>query len=256
MKTKPDKIRLSVAIIAKDEEPRLPGCLESVSFSDDIVVVVDSGSKDGTAGIANKFGCKVYIEDWKGFGPQKQSAIDKTLNNWVLILDADERVPPETKEAIISALENPTAGAYSFRRKNHLHGRWIKHSDWWPDRQIRLVDKSKGCFRTITHERWVTSGEIENLDAHIEHFSFRDYSEMNIVLDEYSTASAQEMFEKGKRANPLTPVYHGLWAFLKTYFIKRGFLDGMDGLVISLNKGAGAFFKYAKLLELQNRKDR
>jgi len=243
-------IPLSAAIITRDEEKNLPDCLKSVSFADDIVVV-DSGSTDSTVEIAREFGCRVFVEDWKGYGPQKNSAIDKCKHEWVLLLDADERVPAETEESIRDVLERPTADAYSFRRKNYLHGKWIKHAGNWPDRNIRLVNKTKGMFQSVIHEKWVTNGRIQVLEAHIEHYSFSSYSDLLTTLDRYSTLTAGELFTSGRRANPLSPLAHGAGMFLKTYFLQKGFFEGLDGFVIALTKAGGSFFKYAKLLELQ-----
>jgi len=246
------KTGLSAAVITKNEEERLPDCLKSISFADEIIVV-DSGSTDRTVEIAREFGCRVFIEDWKGYGPQKNSAVEKCRNEWVLLLDADERVPAATWDLIGKAVENPAADAYTFKRKNYLHGRWLKHSGYWPDRQIRLVNRVKGSFRSAIHERWVTDGPIADLDACIEHFAFSDYSDMLKTLDEYSSVIARELYASGKRANALSPVLHGGGMFFKIFVIEKGFLDGLDGLVTALTKAGGSFFKYAKLLELQQR---
>lgn len=247
---------LSVAVITKNEEDKLPDCLRSVSFASDIVVV-DSGSDDRTVEIAKEFRARVFIEEWKGYGLQISSAVKKCRHEWVLILDADERIPNETKDEISRILQCPSADAYSFPRKNYLHGRWIRHCDWWPDRVIRLVRKDKGRYPPITHSRWITEGTLSNAQCPIEHFSFSDYSEMLGTLNNYSTSTAIELLNEGKRANLLSPLYHGLGMFLKIYILKLAFLDGLDGFVIALTKAGGALFKYAKLIELQRnrRKD-
>lgn len=245
-----EKIPLSVAIITKNEEKNLPHCLRSVSFSDDIVVV-DSGSTDRTVEIAREYGCRVFVEDWKGYGPQKNSAVDKCKHEWVLLLDADERVPAKTQEVIEKILEKPKVTAYRFKMKHHVHGKWIRHAGYWPDKQIRLVNKTEGSFLGMIHEKWVTTGRVHDLDAHVEHYGFSNYSDMLKTLNDYSTIIARELFASGKRATPLSPLYHGIGMFLKIYFLKWGILDGMDGLVTALTKAGGSFFKYAKLLELQ-----
>lgn len=247
-----ETIPLSVAIITKDEGKNLPDCLESVSFAEDIVVV-DSGSADRTIEIAKGHGCRVFIEDWKGYGPQKNSAVEKCRHDWVFLLDADERASTGAKDAIMKILKGPEADAYSFKRKNYLHGRWMKNSGYWPDRQIRLVNRKKGAFEAIIHEKWVTGGQVQDLDAHIEHYAFSDYSDMLKTLNEYSTVISQELFASGKRANLLSPLYHGTGMFLKIYLLEKGFMDGLDGLVTAITKAGGSFFKYAKLLELQRR---
>ncbi|MCX7913980.1 MAG: glycosyltransferase family 2 protein [Thermodesulfovibrionales bacterium] len=244
------KIKISVAIITKDEEKRLPACLESVSFADEIVVV-DSGSIDRTVDIARSFGCKVFIEEWKGYGSQKNSAIQKCTNEWVLVLDADERVPSYTKELIFESLKNPRASAYSFKMKHYINNRWLKHGGNWPDWHIRLINKNRGKFRGEIHEKWITNGTTEKINAHIDHYGFSNYAEMVETMNKYSTISAKELFASGKRANILTPIIHSITMFIKIYFLKKGFLDGLDGLVLALLKAGGSFFKYAKLLELQ-----
>jgi glycosyltransferase involved in cell wall biosynthesis len=250
----PEKIPLSVAIITKDEEKQLPDCLKSISFADDIVLV-DSGSTDRTVEIAKEFGCRVFLEDWKGYGPQIMSAVNKCRHEWVLMLDADEKMPYETARKVIGVLKKPKADAYSFPRRNYFHGSWIRHSDWWPDRVTRLVRKSEGRFHGRTHGKWVTGGTIENLSTPIEHFSFSDYSDMLRTLNNYSSALSKEMFRNGKSTVPLSAMLHAMGMFFKIYFFKLGFLDGMDGFVIALTKAGGSFFKYAKLIELQRKEN-
>ncbi len=245
------KIPASVCVIAYNEEAQISRCLESVRDFDEIVVVVDAKTTDGTADICGGFGCRVYTEQWKGFGPQKQSAVEKCSNDWVLVIDADEALPPETARQISRSLAAPSAEAYRFPRKNFLHGRWIKHGDWWPDFQVRLVRKSRGNFVSLVHERWETKGRIGNITAPILHYPFGGYSDMIRTMNDYSTLIARELFSRGVRANALSPFFHGAGMFFKIYLLKRGFLDGIDGLVTAMLKAGGSFFKYAKLVELQ-----
>ena len=171
---------LSIAIITKNEEERLADCLRSVSFAQEIIVI-DSGSTDNTVDIAKTHGARVFIEEWQGFSAQKQLAVDHCQNDWVLIVDADERIPAKTAHTISTLIqqENHRISAYSFRRKNYLHGRWIKYCGWWPNPVVRLVDKRKGSFDgRAVHESWQTAGTIEGLEAEIDHLSFRNYSEL------------------------------------------------------------------------------
>lgn len=251
-----NKIPISVAIIAKNEEKRLPYCLKSVSFAQEVVVVVDLKSMDKTAEIARSYNARVFIEEWKGFSEQKQFAVDQCLNDWVLILDADERVPDDTALIIRNLLEldNGLVGAYSFRRKNYFHGKWIKHCGWWPDRIVRLVKREKGSFNNrLVHECWVTKLSIKELDAHIEHFSFRNYSDLIAKMERYSYLAAKEMKEKRNWGHPFIAILHGLWMFFRTCFIEKGILDGFDGFMISAMNGLGSFMKYAKLWELRTK---
>jgi glycosyltransferase involved in cell wall biosynthesis len=247
-----NKTPLSVAIITKNEEERLPECLKSVTFADE-VLVVDSESTDGTVELATSFGARVLIEPWRGYSGQKQYAVDQCLHDWVLILDADERIPQETAQVISRELARNDAeiSAYGFRRKNYLHGTWIKHCGWWPDRIVRLVNRKVGGFdgRPV-HEKWVTKG-VRELDAIIEHISFRNYSDLLAKMENYSNLASKEMFEKNARVNAITPILHGLWMFVRTYFLELGILDGFDGFVISTTNAGGSFLKYAKAREMR-----
>lgn len=241
---------LSVAIITKNEEADLPGCLGSVAFADEIVVL-DSGSTDRTEEIARQAGARWFYEPWKGYGPQKNSAIEKCTHDWVLVVDADERVPSETAHALEQILAGgDLADAYALRRKNYFHGRWIKVAGWWPDHVIRLARRSRGRYEGITHEKWATRGAVGRLDCALEHFSFRSYSDLFRALDDYSSQLAAQMHSRGRRAGPFHAVSHALWTFFRSYFVKLGFAAGFDGFMISLTQAGGTFLKYAKLYEM------
>ena len=242
---------LSVAVITRNEEERLPQCLRSVAFAGE-VLVVDSGSTDRTVEIARSAGARVLEEPWRGFSGQKQFAVDSCVHDWVLILDADERIPPETAEAVRKALasHSGSAAAFSFPRRNFLHGRWIRHCGWWPDRIVRLVDRRRGAFDgRAVHEQWLARGRVKALRTPIDHYSFRNYSELVVKMERYSDLASQAMFEAGKTVGGLTPAFHALWMFFRTYVLKLGMLDGFDGFVISVMNAGGSFFKYAKLRE-------
>lgn len=248
------KVQISIAIITKNEEKRLPDCLRSVSFADDIVIV-DSGSTDKTVEIAESFGCRVFVEDWKGFANQKNSAVQKCVYDWVVVLDADERVPPETRDSIIHVLEAPSEAAYALKMKHFIDKRRLKYGGHWPDWHIRLINKNKGAFYGEIHEQWHTEGGIGKIDACIEHYGFSNYSDMLKNVDNYSSIAAKELFDKGRRVNMMTPVIHGIAMFLKIYILQKGIFDGFDGLVMSVAKAGGSFFKYAKLYELQRKEE-
>jgi hypothetical protein len=249
-----EKIPLSVAIIAKNEAQNLPACLESVGFAEQIVVV-DSGSTDGTAGIARNFGCQVFNEPWRGFGAQKQFAIDQCTHPWVLLLDADERIPAVTASAIkniVGSDSEETAG-YSFPRKNFFQGRWIRHL-WGKDRVVRLFRKDLGRMTDArVHEAVEVKGPVKALDAPLEHYTESSLSKLLLKMDHYTTLGAQQAFEEGKRASVWTAVFLAFFAFLQSYFLKRGFLDGVQGLTLSVAESVSKFFKYAKLSELSEK---
>ncbi|MDD5722187.1 MAG: glycosyltransferase family 2 protein [Syntrophales bacterium] len=246
-----EKAPISVAIITKDEAENLPACLASVRFADQ-VVVVDSGSKDDTVKIAADLGCDVFVEPWRGFGLQKQSAIDKCSHLWVLILDADERIPPETAKAVceIVSKESAEVAGYSFPRRNWFQGRWIKHL-WGGDRVVRLFRKDLGGMSTAAvHESVEVTGSEEALDVPIEHYTEGDFGRILIKIDHYSTLGAGEAFDKGKKSSVCYASFRAALTFLQNYLLRLGILDGSQGLTLSITDAVNKFFKYAKLSEL------
>jgi hypothetical protein len=249
-----EKIYLSVAIIAKNEAQNLPACLQSVGFAGQIVVV-DSGSTDGTAEIARNFGCQVYNEPWHGFSAQKQFAIDQCTHPWVLLLDADERIPTVTASVIRDIVDSEPgeAAGYSFPRKNFFQGRWIRHL-WGKDRVVRLFRKNRGRMTDKrVHEAVEVNGHVKALNVPLEHHTESSLSKLLLKMDHYTTLGAQEAFEEGKRATVWTAVFRAFYAFLQSYFLKRGFLDGVQGLTLSVAESVSKFFKYAKLSELSEK---
>lgn len=246
-----EKIPLSVAIITKNEAQNLPACLQSVDFAGQIVLV-DSGSSDGTADIARGFGCQVCNEPWRGFGAQKQFAIDQCTHRWVLLLDADERIPAVTASAIkdIVDLDSDEAAGYSFPRKNFFQGRWIKHL-WGGDRVVRLFRNNLGQMTTArVHEAVEVEGPVKALDVPLEHYTESNLSKLLMKIDHYSTLGAREAFDEGKRTSVWTATFLAFLAFFQSYFLKSGFLDGVQGLTLSVAESVNKFFKYAKLSEL------
>ncbi|MBU1184553.1 MAG: glycosyltransferase family 2 protein [Proteobacteria bacterium] len=249
-----DKAPLSVAMIVRNEAQSLPDCLRSVAFARQIVVV-DSGSEDETLRIASDFGCEVFSEAWRGFGPQKQFAVEKCREAWTLVLDADERIPPETARVIRQIVGSPDAAAgYSFPRKNFFQGRWIRHAGWWPDRVVRLFRKGEGCMTgAAVHESVAVDGPVEHLEVPIEHWT---ESRLDLILrkiDRYSTLGAQEAFVEGRRCSIWLAFLRAEFTFFQDYLLRGGFLDGPQGLTLAVTDAVNKFFKYAKLSELSRR---
>ncbi|HFQ80646.1 MAG TPA: glycosyltransferase family 2 protein, partial [Desulfobacterales bacterium] len=192
-----NKKKLSIAIITHNEEERLPDCLHSAAFADE-VVVVDSGSTDRTLEIAESFGAKVFNESWRGFGAQKQFAIEQCAGDFILLLDADERLPPETAAEIKDILNAASCEAYSLPRKNYFLNRWIRHAGWWPDRSTRLFKRGNASMPPqLVHESLRVQGRTGELACPIIHYPFRDISQMMLKMDKYSTAGALELHSKG-----------------------------------------------------------
>lgn len=243
-----DKLSLSVCIITRDEEERLPGCLSSVSFADDIVVL-DSGSADLTVKVAEFYGARTFVEEWRGFGPQKQRAMELARHDMVLLLDADEVMEEGARQEIAGVLGSQDADAYSYRRRGYIGGRPIGHSGWWPDRVVRLVDRRKCHIEGNIHESVIVDGSVRPLESVIHHYSFRDYAHMIKKMDLYSDYTSEKLLLEGRRAGVLSPVTHSMSMFIRTYLLRGGVLDGLDGLIISLLNAGGTFFKYAKLIE-------
>ncbi|MDD5457331.1 MAG: glycosyltransferase family 2 protein [Candidatus Margulisbacteria bacterium] len=247
-----EKILLSVAIITKNEKENIRQCLQSISFAGQIVIV-DSGSTDNTLEIAAEFGCEIYSEAWRGFGPQKQSAIDKCSQPWILVLDADERIPPDTANIIkkIVTDSNVKDAGFSFPRKNYFQGRWIKHAGWWPDRIVRLFRKEAGRITTaMVHESVEVQGMIGVLDVPIEHYTESSLSKIIQKIDKYSTLGAQEAFKDGKHSSVFSAFMRAFFTFNQDYFLRLGMLDGRQGLTLAVTDAVNKFFKYAKLSEL------
>jgi glycosyltransferase involved in cell wall biosynthesis len=249
----PRSMAISVAIITLNEEERLPKCLESLSFADE-VVVVDANSTDRTVKIAKNHGAKVYVEAWQGFGRQKQKAINLCSNSWVLILDADERISEESAAEIKAIINVPTPqNSYSLPRKNIFLGRWIKHAGWWPDRVVRLINKEHcSMSKSLVHESIQVEGVVGSLNNPIIHFATRNLQHTMEKMNNYSSAGAQDMLCSGAKSNFCKAVSRAVWAFFYNYIIRLGFLDMGPGFIIAVSDAANKFFKYAKLAELQN----
>ncbi len=244
---------LSVILITKNEEANLKDCLESVSFANEIIVV-DSQSTDKTQEIAQSFGAKLEItSDWPGFGPQKNRALNLATQEWVLSIDADERVTPELKEEILAVISSKNAAnCYAIPRSSWYCGRFMKHSGWYPDYVDRLFKRGTAKFSDhLVHERLLPDGPAAKLKNHFLHYSFRDFSQVLKKVDAYSTASAEQAYLKGKRSSVGKAIGHGLWAFFRTYFLRRGFLDGSQGLALAISNAEGTYYRYIKIWLLQ-----
>jgi glycosyltransferase involved in cell wall biosynthesis len=248
---------LSVILITKNEEANLKDCLESVSFADEIIVV-DSQSSDKTQEIARSFGAKLEItSDWPGFGPQKNRALNLATQDWVLSIDADERVTPELKQEILATMASANAAdCYAIPRSSWYCGRFMKHSGWYPDYVDRLFKRGSAKFSDhLVHERLLPTGSSGKLNNHFLHYSYRDFSQVLKKVDVYSSAAAQQAFKQGKKGGLGEALIHGFWAFFRTYVLRRGFLDGKHGLALAISNAATSYYKYLKLWQLQNKKD-
>jgi glycosyltransferase involved in cell wall biosynthesis len=243
--------QLSATIITYNEEKNIRDCLESLTWTDEIIVV-DSFSTDRTLEICQEYTDRIYRERWKGYARQKNSALEKVSFPWILSIDADERVTPELKEEIAGILEDADkVDGYYLPRRNFFLGRWIRHGGWYPDYTVRLFKKGKGRFvpRKV-HESAVISGTTGYLKNPLEHYTYKSVSEFLKRMDRYSTLSAREYFERGRRASPVRILVAPLLTFVRMYIIQRGFLDGYLGFLLSVLYSYYTLTKYAKLKEL------
>jgi len=243
---------LSVCIVAMNEEDRIIECLQSADFADEWIVV-DSHSTDQTRERAAEFGARVIERDWEGWVEQKNFAVDQAASDWVLCLDADERVSPELKASILHALARPDPpDGFEFARLNRYLGRWIRHGGWYPDRKLRLFQRQHGRFEGRNpHDRVRVHGRVERLDGDLLHDSYRSISEHLRTIDRYTTVAAEEKLARGQRARLTDLTLRPLGKFLRMYVVKRGFLDGVPGFVVAITGSFYVFLKYSKLWDLQ-----
>ena len=237
-------------LVVHNAEAQLPACLASVPFADE-VVVVDSGSSDGTAACAGQHGARVLQRDWMGFGLQKQFAVAQARNDWVLCLDADERVSPELERSIRAALEAPVAPVYRMRRRNRFLGRWLSHGEGYPDWSTRMFDRRNAAWSDDpVHEKVLYSVTPGTLAGDLLHESAEDIANYLQKQNRYSTLAAQQLFERGHNGGAFQLVLSPFVRFTKFYILRLGFLDGLPGLVHTSIGCASSFMKYAKLIEL------
>ncbi len=241
-------MRLSIILITHNEAGNIGACLESVAFADEIIVV-DSGSTDATVQIARDHGARVEIAaDWPGFGPQKNRALDLATGDWVLSLDADERVTAELAREIQAILAAPSHQAYDLPRLSSFCGRFIRHSGWWPDRVLRLFQRGSARFSNdVVHEKVLPQSSVGQLQSHLLHYTYPDLDTAIAKMNRYSSDSAAALHARGKRASIATAIGHGAWTFIRLYVFKRGFLDGRHGFLLAATAAAGSFYRYAKL---------
>lgn len=248
---------LSIAIVAHNEEDNIGACLDSVAWAEDIVVV-DDLSTDRTRDICLAKGARVFQEKWKGFAGQRNSAIEKTRNIWVIALDADERITPELALEIRDRLagDGPETG-YSIPYRNYFRGSWIRYGGWYPDYHLRLFRKDKGRFeeREI-HESPVLEGPVGRLNNPLKHLAYRDVSHFTRKMDSYSTLMARQYYKEGKRAGAWTGLFHAVYTFFSMFVLRRGFLDGNNGLILAYLYAAYTFLKYSKLMEMNEAGER
>ena len=250
------RVALSLVIITRDAAALLPDCIASARFADE-VLVVDSGSSDDTVAVAQRLGARIIHQDWLGYGPQKRFAALQAKHDWVLSLDADERLTPELAASIEAALSTPTAAAYALPRRNRFLGRWLRHGEGYPDWCLRLFDRRRANWsEDAVHEKLETDGPVVRLAGDLLHESEQGLADYLAKQDHYTGLQAERMFRDGKRFRAWRMLTSPVARFLKFYFLRRGFLDGVPGLVHIMIGCWNSFIKYAKLLDLLRRQSK
>jgi glycosyltransferase involved in cell wall biosynthesis len=249
--------RLTVTIITRDESANIAAALESVRWADEIVVV-DSESTDGTPEIARRYTDKVFVRPWPGYAAQKNFAADQAGHDWVLSIDADERVTPQLADEVRAVLGGePKAAGYRIPRVTFHCGRWIRSTDWYPDHQLRLYDRRRGRWTgRHVHESVQVDGAVARLAGELQHYAYRDLQHHVQTMDRYTTLAARQMFEDGRRARWIDILITPRLTFFRNYILRGGFRDGMAGLVISAMNAYYVGLKFAKLWELAARRSK
>ena len=247
---------LTVTVITKNEAHNIAACLASVGFADQIVVL-DSGSTDGTVDIAKALGAEVIVNaDWQGFGVQKNRALALARHDWVLSIDADERLSPALQLEVQQALTDPQFAAYAVPRLSSFCGQYMRHSGWYPDYVVRLFRRGDAQFSSdLVHEKIIAQTPVGRLKAELLHETYRNLEQMLDKSNAYSTAGASNALARGKSTSVTSAVAHGAWAFFRTYFLRLGFLDGRRGFLLAASVAQTTFWRYAKLCMLREQSD-
>ncbi|MBO0721211.1 MAG: glycosyltransferase family 2 protein [Blastocatellia bacterium] len=247
-------MKISATIIVRNEEANIVEVCETVAWADEIVIV-DSDSTDRTVEMARRYTDKIFNRPFRGYKDKHEFADSQTTGDWIFWIDADERVTPELREAIESVRRrDPSTLPDGFRiaRRTQYLGRWIRHSGWYPDYQMRLYRKAASYWDGVSpHETARVHGRVETLPGEFLHYTKRDLSEHHRVLDEYTTLAAEYHLGKNRRMNGFQIFLFSVAAFFRTYLVKQGFRDGVPGLIIALFTAYSVFLKYAKIWEKQ-----
>ena len=244
--------KLSVAIIARNEEARIGDCLESVRWADEIVVV-DTGSVDRTVEICHKYTPHVVSRPWDGYAPAKNAALQLASGDWILSLDADERISDALRQEIAALQHRPLetlAAGYAMPRRNYLWGRWLRYGGLFPDYQLRLFKRGLGGFKARrVHESIVVDGRIERLQHPIQHYSYQGISDVVQRLQHYADLAALDLRDQGQPGRISALIMRPIGRFLRNYVLKQGFRDGIPGLIMAVSYAYSVFVREVKLWE-------
>lgn len=247
------KLPLSACIISFNEADNIKRCIESISSLAEEVIVVDSHSTDRTVEIAEQHGAIVYTEDWKGHVAQKNSALDKCSQPWIISLDCDEEVSPELKDSLQSAIARSDADGYFVNRKTYCLGKWINYS-WYPDRKLRVIKNGLARWEGYDpHDSLETKGTVKKLTGDLFHYPMERMEDLFSRTVAYAVIGAESYIKQGKKASLFNIIFNPAYSFIKHYFLKRGFLDGIQGFFIASASGYYTFLKYSIIWDRQRR---
>lgn len=242
--------KLTVIILTYNEQRHIKECIESASLADEIIII-DSGSTDNTLNIAQDAGAKVVIHPMtEGFAAQRNFALEQATTEWVMFLDADERITTELAAEIKNAINNDAA-AYEIPRRNIAFGHWLKYGGWYPDYCLRLYPRTSVSYTGIVHERAIVDVPKRKIKDPFIHYTYDDWDRYFVKFNSYTTLMATQLYEKGKKANLFSIIFRPFWAFFRTYIMKLGFLDGKMGFIMAAFHCFYTMSKYVKLYYMQ-----
>ena len=246
-------MKISAIVVTKNEENNIAGCLETIKWADEIIIV-DSNSEDNTIAAAKKFTANIYNIDNESITEKRIYSLSKANNDWILFIDADERITEELKDEIKSLDENKEITGYFINRRNYWFGKWIKHSANYPDYQLRLFNKHKSSvINRYVHEGVETSGKTAKLQNDLIHYSYRDLTHMISKINHVTTLEAKEHFKNSNQISKIGVFTHALSAFLRIYISNKGYKDKTEGFFVSFCYSFTNFLSHLKLLKLQNK---
>lgn len=246
-------VKISGVILTFNEERNIARCIESIQSVVDEIIVVDSFSTDRTAEICQSFNVRFEQYPFDGYIEQKNRGLSLATNDYVLSLDADEALSPELRESIIQVKQNWTHDGYTMNRLTNYCGTWIHHSGWYPDRKMRLIDRRKGKWAGMNpHDKFlpVPGATKKLIKGDILHYSYYTFAEHKAQVEKFADIASRALYQKGIRSNIFKIIYKPIARFIKTYFVKAGFLDGKEGVIIACMTAKASYLRYLKLYHL------